>query len=144
MGCLVAEVETQLFFGIANACIVEAEALQAHGALLQPVVLHHAFDHQDFGGSFGIVFGAEAFVKFVEMFGRFAGQEHESAGESVADGVYRDSLFAFGRLRTGRTLRIDLIRRGLGLRGQRLLEMKNPLRGGSGLFKSSEADKRPS
>ena len=96
MGGLVAKIEREELFRRALAVIVEAERLETECALLQPVMLSHAFDEQDFGGGSRVVVGAKAFVEFVEILAWLIGQDHEGSGETVAEGVQADPGFAFG------------------------------------------------
>jgi hypothetical protein len=111
---LVAQIEGKILF-VAITIVIEAGCLEAKSSLLQPVVLGYAFDQQDFGGCFGFVLGAEAVVKFLEVFADFIGQDDESASETVAKGIQANGSFAVGGFGSGTVLRIGLVSRDLCL-----------------------------
>jgi hypothetical protein len=92
VGGLVAEIQTQFLFCVADARIVEAERLKTNGALLQSVMLGHAFHEQRFCSGCGLVFAVKTVMQLVKIFGLFARQEYESSGGDLSCGRHKKLL----------------------------------------------------
>ena len=74
-------------------------ALQADGAVHEPLEFHHVGEQEAFGGCGGFVLRGELAFEFGKLFGIFARDEERAAGETVAERVH--GRCGFSRFRAG-------------------------------------------
>ena len=78
MGGLVAQIERQLFFLVADRQLaIEASFLQKHGAPAEPMMLRHFLDQLGFKRAVDLVLGAEASAEVFEFLLLFPRQDGE-------------------------------------------------------------------
>ena len=103
MGRLIAQVESERFWGVAVATVgVKASLLEPDGALDQPAVLSEGINEFLFQRGFGLELGEQVGEKGNVVGLALPALDFETvAAHAVRDGVLRGGRLAFGRFRAG-------------------------------------------